>query len=289
MAKNPFGRATNLILRKLHEVNGTKNEIKKPDDTTNITHILGTYPYAQVIDGMDPNLITSGYIAKKYANLVPIETHQVENLKTFNAKIDKDGTSTFEWAAYPKPEALILAPSDIDISLRDSSGNIIKEVYGKRLFDYSWLFGPIKYKAKVYVNNQEVKTIISNSEKLQEKIEIYPGNKMKVCGYYGYEKKEINSNVLCQEFIIENNTISIKYPEINPSDSLESIKNTFATFASKNNLKLKFEIDNENATKYNVKIYLNNVEKIMGQVENYKLSELNNLELKVEIKEVKEN
>lgn len=100
MAKNPFGRATNLILRKLHEVNGTKNEIKKPDDTTNITHILeSTYPYAQVIDGMDPSLITSGYIAKKYANLVPIETHQVENLKAFNAKkIDKDGTSTFEWS-----------------------------------------------------------------------------------------------------------------------------------------------------------------------------------------------
>lgn len=70
---------------------------------------------------------------------------------------------------------------------------------------------------------------------------------MKVCGYYGYEKKEINSNTLCQEFIIENDTISIKYPQINSSDSLESIKNTFTTFASKNNLQLKFVIDNENA------------------------------------------
>lgn len=53
------------------------------------------------------------------------------------------------------------------------------------------------------MNNQEVKTIISNSEKLQEKSRFIQCNNMKVCGYYGYEKKEINSNTLCQEFIIE--------------------------------------------------------------------------------------
>lgn len=55
-----------------------------------------------------------------------------------------------EGPSIQKPEALILAPSDIDISLRDSSATLLKKFMVNAGLDYSWLFGPIKYKAKIY-------------------------------------------------------------------------------------------------------------------------------------------
>ena len=221
---NIQGKVTNLLLDQNVKTNGKPEKIAKPKGVTSITHILGTYPYVSPIEGMDEKYVTTGFIKSSDAKLVNPEKITIEQYSgKFTASLNPvTGELNIDWAKYPNESKLSVASEELDISLRDGSGSIIKEAKGKRLFDYSWIYGPIQYKASVKRNGESVGTISSNSSNKVEKIDFTFGDKFEVCGFYAYEKHDIKSNKTCVEFEIADNEISIAVPSINAS--LDEIK-----------------------------------------------------------------
>lgn len=275
MAANPFGKATKLILKKLYDVNGVKNEITKPSDVSSITHIIGTFPYAAPVQGMNEDFVTTGYISSKFANLVAAQQQKIEDLKTFDVKINGNGNASFSWATYPKKEQTEIAPAEMDISLRNGD-NVIVQATGKRIFDYSWLFGPVQYKAKIYVNDQEKGQIISPNETFESSIPVVPGSKLKVCGFYGYKDKDINSHPICKEFQVQDQDVTIYYPNITNQKTLEEIKELFDNFAKTYGTNVKYNVTYGTKEKPVVNIEANGQFKQLGSSETVKSSTLFN-------------
>lgn len=173
--------------------------IAKPEGITSITHILGTWPYASVIPDMDPNFVTTGEIKKEFANsLVAPEAASIEPLGNFTATGSGDGTISLNWSPYPKPEQLVVAPDTMDVGLQ--VGNSWIEAWGKRIFDYTWIFGPVRYKARITDNGTVVKEVISESENFSETLDLgYGEHNVQVCGFYAYEWLGSASNEICTE------------------------------------------------------------------------------------------
>ncbi len=67
--KNIPGQICELLLDANYDEKNPPKALVQPEGVENITHILGTFPYAAV-DGVDPNLSTTGLIKKEFNNLV---------------------------------------------------------------------------------------------------------------------------------------------------------------------------------------------------------------------------
>lgn len=242
---NLSGRAAELILSSLGANEELNHSITPPNDVTSITHILGTYPYASTISGMDNKYIANGYIATKFASLVAPEQLTVERINNFNSSIDNSGNVKLNWEAYPNPDKLKVASASMDIG----SGYT-----GKRIFDYSWVFGPIRYKARINVNGQTVKNVISESNSTNLGINLEPGSKVSICGYYGYQNKEINSKEICNDFLVEDKQVTINYPNANSTE--EFVKN----WANENNINISI-IHKYSKTNAGTKIMFEGIDK----------------------------
>ncbi|MDY3234449.1 MAG: hypothetical protein SOW94_07870, partial [Erysipelotrichaceae bacterium] len=177
-------------------------ELAQPDDISTITHILGTFPYASPVDGMDPALITTGKIKSEYATLAdPQAADSVDNLDSFQAELQDDGSVHLTWTAYPEPDKLQVADSTMDISLYDADGNVLVAAAGTRLFDWSWVYGPIRYKARISQNGAVVGEITSETEDTTASdLSLAPDTDTEACGYYGYESSDGSSNEVCVTF-----------------------------------------------------------------------------------------
>ncbi|MHB8096353.1 MAG: hypothetical protein ACYDEI_01690, partial [Erysipelotrichaceae bacterium] len=120
------------------------------------------------------------------------------SLSSFNREINSNGnarTYKFTLNPYPDANALVVAPNTKDYYL-EVAGKVAQGT-GQRLFDYSWLYGPIVYKVKINVDGTEYK-IKSNSNILTTTINANPNSTVTVCGYYGYDYVEVNSSELCK-------------------------------------------------------------------------------------------
>ena len=216
---NIQGKTTNAILDKTVSEYGSPTTLEKPSGVVSITHILGTYPYAATIEDMDSQYITTGYIKKEYATLVDPQTANISSMDT-NPTISYDGTKLkITWPKYPDESALKEAEDTMDISLTRSDGSVIIGASGKRLFDYSWVYGPVRYKAEIKVNGTSTGTVSSETEENSFDVTATAGDKITACAYYGYEKLNISSSQKCVDVTVEDRDVIMTIP--NTTDTSE--------------------------------------------------------------------
>jgi len=194
------GNICSLILDAVHH-DSVPADLPMPEGISSITHILGTWPYASPVDGMDSSLITTGLIKSDYARLVsPEVSDKPESLQHFEADFE-DGKVRLEWSEYPDPDKLTAAEGDMDISLKDANGNVLVAATGKRLFDWSWVFGPIRYKARISKGGTVIEEITSEEEiDFESDLDLEPNTTYEACGFYAYENSGSTSNELCETF-----------------------------------------------------------------------------------------
>ena len=157
--------------------------IERPEGVKDITHIIGTFPYASV-DGVDPYLSTTGLIKEEFNTLVspwaPSEQKIESNITGY---IDEWGGLTINWGGFRYD----LAANQKDISLSFVNRNnqpVYVDAVGQKLFDWSWVLGMPAYYADVYVNNQLHHQVSSYEPFYYDWIDA-PGS-VKVCGYAVY-------------------------------------------------------------------------------------------------------
>lgn len=252
--QNIQGRITNMLLDANVEINGNPEPMSRPSGVVSIEHILGTYPYASPIEGMDQQYVVQGLIKKEYASLISPETVEIKEMTSDPEITLNNSTLTIKWPEYPDPDKLQVAPDAIDISLKRSDGSKIIDVTGKRLFDYSWIYGPVRYKAEIKVNDVLVMdTIRSESNTVSVNINTNPGDKVEACAYYGYDSRDINSVKRCKTEQVVDNLLTLTIP-----DSLST--NDVQNWANANGIAISFtaERTNDPALADKVKEYTGN-------------------------------
>ncbi len=215
-------KTTNLCLDATVESFGKPDEsMTKPSDVTDITHIIAVYPYVSPIDGMSDQYITTGQILTKYAQLESPESVTVEAINKAGCEVDSaiNGALVLSWPKYPDEEKLKVAADTMDISLEDEEEEIDQKATGRRMFDYSWVYGAVKYKANITVKDSggnvtvDNKQIISSEEKYTTSdIKVNPGDTVTVDFYYGYEHRSINSSKVTVTYAVEDEDVTISAP-----------------------------------------------------------------------------
>ncbi len=195
--QRPQGKIAHLILEAAYEYGGaTPTRLERPSDVVSISHILGTFPYAQFdSETMDPALLTTGLIKKDSAKLVALATPDMKEMPAgFDASINaEDSRISLTWPTYPDQDKLVEASDTKDISLKNASGDVIVPATGACLFDYTKLYGPIKYMADIKYGDK-VEHVAVSEDKTSLQLDINPGENITVEGYYGYEKGDTTSN-----------------------------------------------------------------------------------------------
>lgn len=184
---NPLGYMNNILLDAVHEGKENPGSVERPSGIADITHVLSTFPYANPVPNMDDQYITSGLINRKFLNLVDLDNAgiAIEKLDSFAADLSADGQDkilTIKWSDYPDDGAVKGASYDISLGAISATGT--------RLFDPSWIFGPVKYHATVYVDGKEVDSITSESSTATKTLSVPNGSTVKVCGYYANNSQE---------------------------------------------------------------------------------------------------
>src|SRR5699024_6193440 len=83
-------RINSFTLDALQEQYGPGVAIKQPSSVKQIRHILGTFPYQSPIEGMNPDLITTGYVKSEYASLVPATPPELEKFAGSEVDISQE-------------------------------------------------------------------------------------------------------------------------------------------------------------------------------------------------------
>ena len=201
------GYVNRLLLNVLEEGQPKFTDISRPTGVVSIEHILGTYPYAAPIEGMDKAYLASGLIKKENAVLSTlVDEDVIEDITDFNIVLGEATTAT-------QTLAFSFAPYSGSIGIDDKYelklGNSVKAI-GKRLFLPSWLYGGVNYKVDVYdASNRLLETFSFVEPNAQVTINITPGETLKVCGYFGYATGEKKGGEICHEIHIENQSLVI--------------------------------------------------------------------------------
>ncbi len=160
--------------------------IARPEGVSDITHIVGLFPYVAPVEGMPAEYIRSGLVKSEFATLkAPESADPLEALSSFNASIDSNYNVSFSWAGYPVPE-----------KTEDTSGE------GGKLFEWDWLWGPVRYKARIMQNGQTLREISSSSSSDTSNLynDLAENTNTEVCGFYAYENLGGSSNEVCVAF-----------------------------------------------------------------------------------------
>ncbi len=199
-AMNIPGHICSLVLDAIHRDNAPE-ELAMPEGISQITHILGTWPYAAVLPDMDPSLVTTGLVKSEFAGLAEPESDEnIDSLANFTASISGD-TLVLDWTPYPDPDRLIQADNTMDISLRDAAGNVLVEAWGNRLFDWSWVYGPIRYKARIEKNGSLIAELASEDDTFEaDASELDSDTEYEACGFYAFDVSDRSSNEVCVKF-----------------------------------------------------------------------------------------
>lgn len=195
------GKINNAILTSLYAKRSKPANVVRPDGVVDITHVMGIYPYVAPNSSTNPNLVVTGLIKSEYANLSTLSSPQLANPTSFTGTVTASGLSktfTFKMSDYPDPNALYVAPPTKDFSL--TVGNQTVTATGQRLFDYSWIYGPVNYRLKITVDGQTVQELASVIPSFTSTFNVNDSSTVVACGYYGYEYVSVNSSELCQTF-----------------------------------------------------------------------------------------
>ena len=233
---------TNLILNKVAEVYGRPESVQRPSGVSGITHIVNSYTldqygssergscanptYTTPLEGMDKKYVVSGYIKSSELGRVvsPDSEAALPGVDTmadgFTASFDANSsTLNITWPAYPDAKALEVVSDKMDIG---TYNGVMRT--GTKRFDYSWISGPIEYKADIMVDGTLVNTISSSKENTTASLTIRPGSSVQVCGYYAYQNSTVNpakSNTSCVTITAEDASLTLTVP--NKNQSFETI------------------------------------------------------------------
>lgn len=224
--QNIQGKISNLIKTRNVTANGKPSAVTRPEGISSITHIIATYPYAAPLENMDEQFITTGLIATKDYKLVDPESVTISDMAD-SLTVNLSGLNnslSITWPEYPDVTKTkeIDENREMDISLKRSDGSVIVEAKGKKLFDYAWVYGPIRYKADIKVNDQNLKTITSNQASHSETLDVKAGDKIEVCAYYGYDSRDMRSNTVCKTLEIADNDITFTLPVKGSVDNIKA-------------------------------------------------------------------
>ena len=160
------GQICELLLDANYDEADPPKALTRPDGVENITHIIGTFPYAS-LDGVDPSLSTTGLIKKEYNNLVSPWGNSEQKLEsTVSGYIDEWGGLTINWGGYRGD----LPANQKEISL--SQGDIYVYAVGQKLFDWNWILGNPYYYAKVYLNGNLYHEVSSDQPTYYDWVEV---------------------------------------------------------------------------------------------------------------------
>ncbi len=209
--RNLRGNIMKLLLDAQGEIENNRFEaIPRPSGIVDITHILGTFPYANIIEGMNEDLIVSGMIKREFANLTELVVSSPESLNEMNAELNVSGntnTITVKLSSYPIPEQLQIA--DRTLLMEIQAGNIVETHTGTRLFHPSWIYGPIRYVATVLHNNNRY-VEVADTDTLTIRFDGNLLSNLEVCGFYAYEYNlDARSNTICKTIDMASAAITV--------------------------------------------------------------------------------
>lgn len=222
-SERPSGKIAHMILEAAYKYgDSTPRKLERPSGVTSITHVIGTWPYALFTDDMDSSLRTTGLIKSDSVRLKQLAQPTIEDMDASGFQISFDssrGSLRIDWPKYPDENKLEEAEDVKDISLK-SGKEVIVAAAGKCLFDYTKLYGPVRYQADVYVNGNLVEHVSVKEDSTGVEVDFEPGDKIKVEGYYGYEKGSFTSNKVSRE---ESSELRITFPD--KDSSFDKVEN----------------------------------------------------------------
>jgi penicillin-binding protein 1A len=238
------GRISSELLNSLYRSRPNPPEILRPSNVIDVTHIVGVYPYVAPNSSTNSSLVTTGLIKSEYANLSTLAEPSIFSPSSFNGTVVQSGANklfTFTLNEYPNPEALQVASNQKYFFIQ--VGSRIVEGFGRRLFDFSWIYGPIRYKVRINIDGSPIDILKSDSRILSTTLAVSPTSVVRACGYFGYDFVEINSAELCMNF--DMSLLFIQVPTLvgQPLSTLNTWITTNALSAT------RFPIVNENPNK----------------------------------------
>jgi penicillin-binding protein 1A len=225
--RNLRGNIMKLLLDKQGEIESNRfTAIPRPSGVVDITHILGTFPYANIIEGMNSDLITTGMIKREFANLTQLTVADPDPLDNMEATYSISGntnTINVTLTGYPTPEQLQVAGTTVEMNLQ--AGGRVESHTGVRLFHPSWIYGPIRYVATATVNNNRY-VEVSSSNTITIAFDGQLTSNFEVCGFYAYEYNlDARSNQVCQT--IDISTASITVPNFSTLSDFQTWATTY--------------------------------------------------------------
>ena len=225
-ALNIPGKINSMLLDVLNDPNTTEN-VTKPDDVVEITHVKGVFPYASPIEGMNSDLIVTGLINRKFLSLVPLTVPTLSSLTSFTASIKSVSggkvTLTLNWSSYPDASQLSLSDATLDLTTdfyNASTGQTTTvSATGTKLYDPTWVFGVVQYKASVGGNE-----ISSSGSQSEVTIDLPSSGTINVCGYYAYQSGGSKSNEICQDV-----AVNVSIPS--DLDTIDKVKSFMSNYS----------------------------------------------------------
>lgn len=180
---NLTGRFNGFMLDILAEEFGTPSDVSRPSGVSDITHILGTFPYQAPLADMNQDLVVTGQIRSKFAELATPAPQPLDALQSQSVSSSLQGNNivfNVDVSPYPDPERLKVAPNTLEME-----GNRT----GQRLFDPSWIFGAVRYKTEVRVGGNVVEEIVTDNHSHQISVRLDTSvTKYQICSFYTYDK-----------------------------------------------------------------------------------------------------
>ena len=221
--RNLKGKITRMLLNSSVDALGEPEAVAEPDDIMSISHIkIPGKPYVSPIEGMDEQYIVTGLIKKSAYSLTDPQDVGIEPMNGTVSIAISNGILNVQMPSYPNPNSIAGAEHKYDISLYNSDGNLLffsEPLYGNKSFDYSWLYGSIKYKVDLKKNGTVFDTLAFDSENVNIDIASYlnngtlvDGDKISVTCYYGFENLNLNSNKVDSSELVIDDKVTINIP-----------------------------------------------------------------------------